>query len=408
MIQAGISRREITPPRGLYLIGYGNRFLPNVGAREPLTVTALTLQHGATTVSIVACDLLAVTDTTYRLVQSQIPHPVLLCCSHTHSGPVPHAAANSPQRYTIFVRWMVEQIVRAVRDSAATVQPVTLRHGTGETHIAVNRRERQPDGSITIGVNPDGPIDCAVNVLHIKREDGRTIANLVNMACHPTVLDPGNVQASADWVGVMRAIVERETGAPVVFVQGACADLNPHLNHQPRNRWNIRFQVGQQAARDVLAALRSAQPTQTDKLTHRGGYIDVPLELSGDTRREVLKAFPLAAVKPLLDLLFPWENTITAAPAVKMRADAIHIGELSLVSMGAEVFTEIGMALKDDGVTIAAGVTNGCIGYLPTPGEHALGGYEVDIAPYFFRLPARLRKDAAQTVIEHARSLAAP
>ncbi|MEL7237211.1 MAG: hypothetical protein AAGK74_22100, partial [Chloroflexota bacterium] len=181
---AGVSRREMTPPVGLYLVGYGNRLLPNAGAHEPLTATALTLRHGEMTVSIVACDLLAVTETTYQLVQSQVNHPVLLCCSHTHSGPPPHAEPDSPPMYTVHLRWMVSQIVDAVRESVAGLRPVTVSRGISETHIAVNRRQRNPDGSMSIGVNPAGPIDRSVTVLQFHDETGALVTTLANLSCH--------------------------------------------------------------------------------------------------------------------------------------------------------------------------------------------------------------------------------
>ncbi|MEO1444047.1 MAG: hypothetical protein AAFV33_26860, partial [Chloroflexota bacterium] len=383
----------------------GNRLLPNAGAHEPLTATALTLRHGEMTVSIVACDLLAVTETTYQLVQSQVNHPVLLCCSHTHSGPPPHAEPDSPPMYTVHLRWMVSQIVDAVRESVAGLRPVTVSRGISETHIAVNRRQRNPDGSMSIGVNPAGPIDRSVTVLQFHDETGALVTTLANLSCHPTVLDPGNLAASADWVGVMRDLVESQTGAPLLFVQGACADLNPRLNHSPGNRWGIRFHIGYEATGAVLRAAADALPLDIDRLHHYHHTIDLPLETNSDFRRQVRRQFPVAAFETLLNRFFPWRASLTDdGQAVQMRVDVLTLGDMRLIGMGAEVFTEIGMTLKHNG-DIFAGVTNGCIGYLPTAGEHALGGYEVDVAPYFFRLPGRLRSDASEITISVTRSL---
>ena len=192
-------------------------------------MTALTLQTDAQTVTLVSCDLLAVTDATRERVQSQVGHPVLLHCTHTHSGPVSHADERSPKAAKRYVAWLVNRIVDTINDSAEDLQSVTLQTGSGETGIAINRRQRNGDGSISVGFNPDGPVDRAVGVLQVVAEGGQPLATVVNTACHPTVLDPGNSVASPDWVGVMRAMVERETGAPVLFLQGACGDLNPAI-----------------------------------------------------------------------------------------------------------------------------------------------------------------------------------
>jgi hypothetical protein len=52
-----------------------------------------------------------------------------------------------------------------------------------------------------------------------------------------------------------------------------------------------------------------------------------------------------------------------------------------------------------------ASLSSGCIGYLPTAAEHALGGYEVDLAPYFYRLPGKLNADSAERVIEAVKQI---
>lgn len=73
-LQAGVARRNITPPLGIPLIGYGGRWVPNRGAREPLTVTALALNDGTQTVMIISADLLAISEATYQRIQRAIPH----------------------------------------------------------------------------------------------------------------------------------------------------------------------------------------------------------------------------------------------------------------------------------------------------------------------------------------------
>jgi hypothetical protein len=52
--------------------------------------------------------------------------------------------------------------------------------------------------------------------------------------------------------------------------------------------------------------------------------------------------------------------------------------------------------------TMFASVSDGCIGYLPTAEAHAEGGYEVDIAPFFYRFPARLAPECAQVATDAA------
>jgi hypothetical protein len=80
----------------------------------------------------------------------------------------------------------------------------------------------------------------------------------------------------------------------------------------------------------------------------------------------------------------------------------IRAGDLAIYALGAEVFTEIGLQIKHASPTshtLFASVSSGGIGYLPTRAEHALGGYEVDMSPYFYRMPGRLKADSAERVI---------
>lgn len=405
-LHLGRDRREITPPPGVPLVGYGNRYLPNLYAKDPLYVTTLYLTDDETRLALVTADLLAVSGAMVARVQAALDVPVIIACSHTHAGPLTHATRTSPPHYRGYVAWLVAQIVASVRAAMTRTVPAQLARGEATASIAINRRERQPDGSVVIGHNPDGPVDDRVDVVQFQHADGRPLANLVGLACHPTSLGPGNVRASTDWVGAMRHQVERETGVLCAFVQGACADLNPSTRHNTATQWATRAMLGQSVAGSVRAALLALEPLDTAPLRHTALTVPVPLEANaGATPRDALAAFagvPPAVIDPLLNALFPWAADIKRDGnqlTVNLRADVGRLGGLTFFGIGAEVFTEIGMTLKDAYPgALVGGVTNGCIGYLPTATEHDLGGYEVDVAPYFFRLPGRVAREAATTV----------
>jgi hypothetical protein len=56
---------------------------------------------------------------------------------------------------------------------------------------------------------------------------GKMLASIVNYACHPTTLAWENTLISPDYIGAMRELVERDTGAPCLFLQGASGELGP-------------------------------------------------------------------------------------------------------------------------------------------------------------------------------------
>jgi hypothetical protein len=58
---------------------------------------------------------------------------------------------------------------------------------------------------------------------------------------------------------------------------------------------------------------------------------------------------------------------------------AIRVGAVGIASSPCETFVETGLAVKRDSplpVTFTIELANGYNGYLPTPEQHALGGYE--------------------------------
>src|SRR5687767_5729353 len=98
-LQAGVARVVITPPIGIHLTGFAGR-PPSTGVHDDLTATALVLAAPdapeTERVAIVALDVLGMYgDQIAGAIKSQVERTtglpgdrLLLCCSHTHYGPV--------------------------------------------------------------------------------------------------------------------------------------------------------------------------------------------------------------------------------------------------------------------------------------------------------------------------------
>ncbi len=412
---AGVARRMITPPRGIYLIGYGDRTKGNIGVHDDLTATALVLRDGETSLAIVALDLLAINEFIVDRVRARLPGTeVVLCCSHTHSGPIVYADERSPRRNQDYIHSLVENIVGAVQEAAAGCAPAEMEYAQGEADIAINRRQRLPDGRIAIGRNPEGVVDRSVQVvsIHAAPSAGESqrvrIATLINFACHGTVLGPDNLLVSADWIGAMRARVEQELGGLTLFLQGATANLNPDMYWKDPRAFEMVRQQGERVAAAVIGAVPEGKRVSGTPLRILRREVWLPLDAPATTpqppRTYRKPLLALAGLPPwmgfltdfLLNRRYPWRSRIEAREgrwSVPMRLNVVRIGEVGLVTMGAEVFTEIGRKVKAASParhTLFASVTDGCIGYLPTAEAYAEGGYEVDIAPYAYRYPARL------------------
>jgi hypothetical protein len=418
-LTVGVARKIISPPSGIYLIGYGDRTKGNLGVHDDLSATALALDDGLHRAVIIACDLLAINEHTVARIQAHTGSNVVICCSHTHSGPITYAGQRSAHKNREYINYLVSQIVMAVKEAQASPQPARLTWAQGEADIAMNRRERKPDGHIEIGVNPTGPIDRSLSVLQAQAMDGKPIVCLVNFQCHGTVLGPLNLLCSADWIGTMRRVLEQETGATVMFLQGATGDLNPKHAWGKDDFKDVEA-LGKTVAEQALNVIPQIAPVLGEAVSFHQEQVWLSLEAEvygptpPPTYRTVLARMahvPPFLVDFMLNYRYPWKTHIAAREgfwAVPVVLTQIRVGDMALYTLGAEVFTEIGMAIKQASPTtpaLFASVSSGCIGYLPTANEHTLGGYEVDMSPYFYRMPGRLKADSAERVLKAIREM---
>lgn len=417
-LKAGIARRIISPPKGIYLIGYGDRTWGNRGVHDDLTATVLVLEDAANRVVILACDLLAINEISLARLKAKSDENIILCCSHTHSGPIVYADKRASRKNKAYLNYLISQLLDAILEAGKNLQPVSLSWASGQADIAVNRRQRRMDGSVEIGVNPDGVVDRSIGIVQIQTLDAKPFANLVNFCCHNVVLGPKNLLVSADWAGAMRRRVELATGVPCLFIQGATADLNP--DHEWGNAdFEAVEELGKRVAQGVLSGMANFTPFGGIPLIFQEREVWFQLEAAAQTpsppdayknKLSATTGIPKVLVNKLLNIRYPWKTKIEARDgfwSIPMVITSLQIGELMWVGFGAEVFTEIGIKIKASSpysYNFFSSLTNGCIGYLPTSDEHIFGGYEVDLAPFFYRLPGRLQPDSAEKAYQAVKS----
>ena len=423
ILYAGVARRSISPPKGIYQIGYGDRSKGNIGIHDDLTATALVLAGGALRIAIVALDILTINEFVVDRIRARLaPTEVLLCCSHTHSGPIAFADARSARKNREYIDALVENIVAAVNNAQEQLLPARLEYSNGEASVGINRREKMPDGHMEIGRNPAGARDGSLQVLSVVADSGKRLATIVNYACHGTVLGPDNLLISADWIGVMRQKVETELGGLTLFLQGAAANINPDMYWEDARAFEMVAEQGLGVANAVLEAAGKkpetirAHPLQVERVeawmpTETRATTSRPPKNYGKPLLSLAKmpGFMAVFADLLLDQRYPWKPVIEARDgfwSVPMRINAVRIGDLALVTFAAETFTEIGLQVKAASPaahTLFASVSDGCISYLHTEESHTEGGYEVDVAPLAYRYPGRLQAGCERSALETTR-----
>jgi hypothetical protein len=411
-VQAGFAREIINPPKGILTIGYGDRLRGNKGIHDDLTATAMVIRDGNQECGIVALDLLAIHEDLTREIEAACGMPLLLCCAHTHAAPMTMVVSPLAFRVRQYRKTLIERVVQAVKRARAALQPAEFYWGTGTVDIAVNRRERQPDGSVEIGVNPDGPLDDRAAILEARTMTGEVLGRLVNMQCHATVMGPKNLLVSADWVGVMRRRLEEGGDGLTLYIQGATGDLNPQMN--VGTEFEHVAKIGEKAYQAAAEICKVLEPIEISRVRHHRKDVWIPLQASAEsprppkTYRDVagMINLPRFLADAALDYLYPWRTPLKPYQgnwAFPIQENLVDLGGFMLASMGMEVFTEIGMAARQAlpaRAVMFASITNSCYGYLPTEAEYHLGGYEVDMSWRIYRMPGPLPSDADRIALD--------
>ena len=241
-------------------------------------------------------------------------------------------------------------------------------------------------------------MDPTLHVVRVDGIDGTPLAVVTAYACHPVALRPPSHAISADFVCALRATVEPQVGAPLLFAQGAAGNLvpiGPEMEMEERLELTGKV-LGTEALR-VYSALGA--------------------EASGATLAPPKPELAAASATLLLDLwteqppiadaershqTFPYLTPPLVNGKVECAVQALRLGDMALVGVAGEAFVEIGLAVKARSPiphTIFLGYTNGCLGYLPTAAAYAPGGYEVHRAHAVYRLPHTIAPDSAERII---------
>ena len=270
---AGVARRDITPPVGIYHRMWGAATHDrSTGVHRPLTTTILVMRPddslaASKPVAFVAVDhcllwnremneLLDRVSESSGVERSQI----IVFFSHTHAaGLMGHERVDLPGGELIpqYLADVADAISDGIREASSQFQPAVLTYGTGRCNLATNRDFK--DGTLdrfVCGFNPSGKADDTVGVIRLATADNHTtLATVVNYACHPTTLAWDNTLISPE-------VVESATNAPCFFIQGASGDIGPR--HGFVGNTNVADQNGRQLGYAVLSALEDLPPVDAN------------------------------------------------------------------------------------------------------------------------------------------------
>ncbi len=276
-VQFALARVDITPPVGIYHRMWGAaRHDRATGVHRPLVGDVLILGalDGSDRLIVRAhLDLCTLAEEQTASLVAGLAEAadvsaddVIVAYSHTHSGGwlVPDRISLPGGELIVpYLTKLRASLAAACREARERLQPVTISYATGRCGLAGNRDYwDDARGIFACGFNPDATADDTVIAARIADASGRPVATLVNYACHPTTLAWENTLISPDFVGAMREVVERESGSPCIYLQGACGDLGPR--HGFVGDVAVADKNGRQLGFAALSALASLGPPASD------------------------------------------------------------------------------------------------------------------------------------------------
>ena len=422
-LHAGAATADITPQQWpVELIGSFSKRLAG-HAWDRLNARAVVLDNVETRLAFVTVDSCLVPRTLFdeakrraaELCGMPADH-ILTAATHTHSAPRVKNGRNveAPAHY---VEQMTRGIVSALQQATDNLAPAELGWGTCQVPEEVhNRRWFMKEGGIIpnpfgettdiVRMNPPrgrglldrpaGPTDPEVVFLSVRTHEGRPIALLANYSLHYVGGVPGG-GVSSDYFGEFADQLaaklfpdeQRDTLPPFVGIlsNGTSGDVNNinFTNPQPRAKPFVRIrEVASRLVERVFEAMPAVKYKRSVPLSM--AQQELTLKVRKPTPDQVARAnqflaepdeknLPMRAKAYADRTLALHEHPGTEAIVLQ----AVRVGDVGVTSIPCEVFTEIGLRLKKQSSlqpSFTMELANGHYGYLPTPRQHELGGYE--------------------------------
>jgi len=400
---AGAARVDITPGPDVPLSGPVGGGGKATKVHDPLLARALAIQSGDERIVLCVCDITMIASDLHDRIRDRVHQQtglpksrLLVSTTHTHRAPraVELGLGPAHDRYRA---GLVDKIAKAATEALGRLEPARIGWASIEKpEHCRNRRWLMKPGSLgpnpfgertdkaamyggpgKNGIRTVGPVDPELFVISAQRPDGGQIGLFANFSIH---YGAGGGGVSADYFGHFARAAEKALGAskekPMVAMMsnGTSGDIAP--GGKPDS-------LGQKLADAAVKLVRGIEHRDSAPITVRESELSIKVRRP-DTER-------VKWAKSVLDGTWKkpahrWKNKFAQSAlwlseypeTLPVRLQVIRLGDLAIASMPCEVYAETGLAIKEASplkATFNVSLANGYNGYLPTPAQHALGGY---------------------------------
>jgi hypothetical protein len=375
--RAGAADKDITPPVGVPMWGYGARHdMLSQGALDPLMAKAIVIAAGEDKVALVGIDIgRGPTEAMMKIIREEIAakagiRHVLITGSHTHHGPVieltdePRLGKGKFDVAVEYTKKLPQLLIEAILEADKSAKPAKL--GIAIETVTLNRnRHTKREPRVT---------DPQLAVLRFDDMSDKPIAIVVNFAAHPVMTDAKLLKYSADYPGFLKNKVEAELATKCVFMQGASGDMSPNVGSGPPGPNGF----GQTLADHVIALARSAKTEVPARPSVKGTVDTFHFKTRVDLKNPAVVAVFERAFFP--ELTRNYAKLYGDALAAELNTVLLN-GEIALIGGSGEFFCNHANRLKARSYvkhTLFFGYCNGHSMYFPTIEAASEGGYGAD------------------------------
>jgi hypothetical protein len=420
-LKAGAAALDITPEKFPISVNGGFADRQATKASDPLHARALVVDNGKHKIALVVVDSCMLPreliDEAKALASNRTGIPtknMLVSATHTHTAPTSTGVFQSEPN-AAYVKFLTGRIADAIEQAHKNLAPAEIGYGSAnEPGNLFNRRWKMKPGSIAADpfgnttdlvkmnpghqnpnlVEPAGPIDPQVSVLFARNAFGKPLAAFASYGLHYVGDRPA---LSADYFGVysnqLGAALNAEVKDPKKprFVGALFNGTSGDVNNVDFKNMPMKLEPGERSrlvAESVMAATKKA--LADTKFVGDAVFASAEAELELAVRKpneaelkrakDILQAAGDRVLTKAEEVYARETVLLDKYPAtVKLRLQAHRIGDLIITAIPCEVFAEIGLQLKKNAganPSFTISLANGYNGYLPTPAQHKLGGYE--------------------------------
>lgn len=416
VVKVGLGETVITPQDNLLMAGFA-RSQTATGVHDDLHARTIVVE-GADGVAgaMMSLSLVSLSRDIVEKIRSKVteatgipPEHIIISLTHTHSGP---NVAEAGERYQTF---LIEKAATSAFEAWNNRASAYI--GVGSTTVMELGRNRRR--LLYGGLHPDPE----VGIIKVENAQGKLIGVAFNYGCHPSALDWQNTLYSEDWPYYAMKGIKKELGETLwtAYFQSAEGDINVGYSAElsavgaemPIRNYQYIEHKGEQMSEAVLKALAGIEPSGDATVAVTREFYDYPLRDSFPVSLETAERESQDAQDKLAKLenrtniqgtrildearvaVFQTGQRLRTARrfyeekehggTTPIEQQALRIGDAVFVSVPGEVFSEIGLAIKEKSPfekTFVIGLSGGYGGYMPTAKEYIEGDYEVDGSKY--------------------------